>query len=243
MTMSPCAAVRLRSVRQRQDVDQVERRQVSRSRRPHYTYSLTNPVARIAGSPVLGAPTCRHPRVDRCQRQLRARLRPEQSRRADLRVGGDICAAVSDQNFGRRCSAAPSIRRCSGAGVCARRLALRCIDSAGGAAGVSAEVGYFRRWLVNFTVTTIAGHRDDFDRFSITAPPIRVCRTAAATCCRSVQRDADPVGQTDSLMTGAGTSASRIGLQRHPDQRHGADAQRADAAGRTQQRQDRDGQL
>ena len=36
---------------------------------------------------------------------------------------------------------------------------------------VSVEVGYFRRWLVNFTVNdNLARVAADFDRFSITAP-------------------------------------------------------------------------
>ena len=60
----------------------------------HNTYSLTNPAARMAGSPVLGAPPAVTRVVDRRQRQLRARLRSARSRTRTIAVRpAAICAA------------------------------------------------------------------------------------------------------------------------------------------------------
>ena len=51
---------------------------------------------------------------------------------------------------------------------------------------VSVEVGYNRRWLTNFNnVDNATNTAADFTQFSVTAPPTRGCRAAAATWCRT----------------------------------------------------------
>ena len=102
--------------------------------------------------------------------------------------GGDNCAALSDQNFGRPTTFSNSIdpEVLGGWGV-------RSGDWGFGASiqqemlpRVSVEVGYFRRWLVNFNVNdnrrvTAAQLRS---RSASPRRAIRGCPTAAATCCR-----------------------------------------------------------
>ena len=139
----------------------------------HNTYSLSNPAARVAGSPVLGAP----PAVTRTWTDANSNYVPDcdllnpaiDDRRSG---GGDFCGALSNQNFGKPVfsgSFDPAILegwvvRPSDwqVGVSVQQ---RLFD------GVSMEVGYYRRWLQNFTVVdNRAVTAADFDRFSITAP-------------------------------------------------------------------------
>jgi hypothetical protein len=139
----------------------------------HTTYSLSNPAARLAGSPVLGAP----PAVTRSWTDANGNYVPDcdllnplaNDRRAS---GGDFCGQLSNQNFGRPVftgsfdpailegwSTRPSDWQ---VGVSVQQEVLT---------GVSVEAGYFRRWLQNFTVTdNLAVLATDFDNFSITAP-------------------------------------------------------------------------
>ena len=139
----------------------------------HNTYSLSNPAARIAGSPVLGAP----PQVTRPWTDANGNYVPD----CDLlnpalndhrATGGDLCGALSNSNFGKPVftgSFDPEILEGWGVrpsdwqvGVSVQQRVL---------AGVSVEVGYFRRWLQNFTVVdNLAVGPGDFDTFSITAP-------------------------------------------------------------------------
>jgi hypothetical protein len=139
----------------------------------HNTYTLTNPTARLAGSPVLGAP----PAVTRAWTDSNGNYIPD----CDLlnpasqnltASGGDICGGLSNQNFGKPIftgSFDPEILEGWNVrpsdwqvGVSVQQKLLT---------GVSVEVGYFRRWLQNFTVIdNRAVVAADFDRFSITAP-------------------------------------------------------------------------
>jgi hypothetical protein len=139
----------------------------------HTTYSLSNPAARIAGSPVLGGP----PPVTRTWTDANGNYVPDcdllNPLANDLRgSGGDFCGQMSNQNFGKPVfsgSFDPAILE--GWGV-------RPSDWQFGASiqqevltGVSVEVGYFRRWLQNFTISdNLAVQATDFDTFSVTAP-------------------------------------------------------------------------
>ena len=137
------------------------------------TYFLTNPAVRIAGSPALGAP----PAVTRSWTDANSNYVPDcdllNPLTQDLRTsGGDQCGPLSNQNFGKpvfSSSFDPALLE--GWGV-------RPSDWQFGASvqqrllpGVSVEVGYFSRWLQNFTVNdNRAVTSADFDTFSIAAP-------------------------------------------------------------------------
>jgi hypothetical protein len=137
------------------------------------TYFLTNPTARIAGSPALGAP----PAVTRAWTDSNGNYIPDCDLLNPLAQnlsasGGDICGQLSNLNFGKPVFSSdfdPAILE--GWGV-------RPSDWQFGASvqqkvlpGVSVEVGYFRRWLQGFTASdNQAVTAADFDAFSITAP-------------------------------------------------------------------------
>jgi len=139
----------------------------------HNTYTLTNPSARIAGSPVLGAP----PAVTRSWTDSNGNYVPDCDLLNPLlqnltATGGDICGQLSNLNFGKPIftgSFDPEILEGWGVrpsdwqvGVSVQQKVME---------GVSIEVGYFRRWLQNFTVNdNRAVAASDFDQFSITAP-------------------------------------------------------------------------
>jgi hypothetical protein len=171
----------------------------------HTTYSLSNPAARIAGSPVLGGP----PPVTRAWTDANGNYVPD----CDLlnpavndnrAAGGDVCGALSNANFGRPVfsgSFDPEILEGWGVrpsdwqvGVSVQQKVL---------SGVSVEVGYFRRWLQNYTVVdNLAVSAADFDSFSITAPTDpRLPNGGGYTI--SGLRNVVPskVGQTDNLTT------------------------------------------
>jgi hypothetical protein len=139
----------------------------------HNTYSLSNPAARVAGSAVLGG----QPAVTRTWTDANRNYVPDCDLLAtgisDRRTsGGDFCGAMSNANFGRPIfsgnfdpeilegwSVRPSDWQF---GVSIQQRLLE---------GVSVEVGYYRRWMQNFTVTdNLAVTASDFDRFSIVAP-------------------------------------------------------------------------
>jgi hypothetical protein len=139
----------------------------------HNTYSLSNPAARVAGSPVLGGP----PAVTRAWTDSNRNYVPDcdllNPLQSDFRtVGGDLCGPLSNSNFGKPIfsgSFDPGILEGWGVrpsdwqvGVSVQQQVLD---------RVSVEVGYFRRWLQNFTVIdnrSVAS--GDYDSFSITAP-------------------------------------------------------------------------
>jgi hypothetical protein len=139
----------------------------------HTTYSLSNPAARVAGSPVLGGP----PAVTRTWTDANANYTPDcdllNPAISDLRTsGGDFCGALSNQNFGKPIfsgSFDPGILEGWGVrpsdwqfGVSVQQ---RLLD------GVSMEIGYYRRWLQNFTVVdNLSVAATDFDKFQIIAP-------------------------------------------------------------------------
>ena len=86
--------------------------------------------------------------------------------------GGDNCAALSDQNFGRVVfsnSIDPGVL--SGWGVRSGDWGLGASVQQEILPRVSLEAGYYRRWLVNFTVNDNRRvSAANFDEFSITAP-------------------------------------------------------------------------
>src|SRR5688572_26017630 len=122
--------------------------------------------------------------------------------------GGDNCAALSDQNFGRPTTFSNTIdpEVLGGWGV-------RSGDWGFGASiqqeilpRVSAEVGYFRRWLVNFT--TNDNRRvtaTQFDRFSITAPRDPRLPDGGGYVLSNLYNVTPTLfGQTDNLLTDTG---------------------------------------
>jgi hypothetical protein len=139
----------------------------------HTTYSLSNPAARVAGSAVLGGAAA----VNRTWTDANGNYVPDcdllDTATSDRRSsGGDFCGPMSNANFGRPIfsgSFDPGILE--GWGVrpsdwqIGASVQQRLLD------GVSMEIGYYRRWLQNFTVVdNLAVDADDFDTFSITAP-------------------------------------------------------------------------
>jgi hypothetical protein len=139
----------------------------------HNVYSLSNPAARIAGSPVLGAP----PPVTRPWTDSNGNYIPDcdllnPNQQNNTASGGDICGVLSNTNFGQPIfsgSFDPDILEGWGVrpsdwqvGVSVQQKVLP---------RVSVEVGYFRRWLQGFTVTdNLAVTAADFDQFYIVAP-------------------------------------------------------------------------
>ena len=204
----------------------------------HNTYSLSNPAARIAGSPVLGAP----PPVTRAWTDSNGNYKPD----CDLlnpnaqnlsASGGDICGVLSNLNFGKPVftgSFDPEILE--GWGVRPSDWQIGVSVQQELMTGVSVEVGYFRRWLQNFTVVdNLRGHGGDFDPFSVTAP----VRSAIARrrrlrgvrgCTTSSNAKA---GQTNSFTTWSNNFGSAdVDVQRRAGERQRAHAERPDHPGR-----------
>ncbi len=122
--------------------------------------------------------------------------------------GGDVCAALSDANFGRPTTFSNTIDAdvLGGWGV-------RSGDWGFGASiqqeilpRVSAEVGYFRRWLVNFTTTDNRRvSAAQFDRFSVTAPRDPRLPDGGGYVLSNLYNVTPTLfGQTDNLLTDAG---------------------------------------
>jgi hypothetical protein len=122
--------------------------------------------------------------------------------------GGDNCAALSDANFGRPSTFSNTIDDAVLEGWGARSG-----DWGFGASiqqevlpRVSAEIGYFRRWLVNFNVNdnrrvTAA----QFDRFSITAPSDPRLPNGGGYVLENLYNVTPALfGQTDNLLTDSG---------------------------------------
>jgi Carboxypeptidase regulatory-like domain len=139
----------------------------------HNTYSLSNPAARIAGSPVLGAP----PAVTRPWTDSNNNYVPDCDLLNPLAQnltasGGDICGILSNTNFGKPVftgSFDPELLE--GWGVRPSDWQVGVSVQQQLMPRVSVEVGYFRRWLQNFTVVdNRAVTAADFDTFSVTAP-------------------------------------------------------------------------
>ena len=133
-------------------------------------YIITNPISRVAGG--LGQPA-----LTRTWTDANGNFVPDcdllNTAAQDLRAGGgDLCGTLSNTNFGKPVfsnNIDPAILggwgiRPSdwGLGVSVQQQLFR---------GVSVEVGYFRRWLNNFTVTdNVNQAASDFSAFTITAP-------------------------------------------------------------------------
>ena len=139
----------------------------------HNTYSLTNPAARIAGSPVLGGP----PAVTRTWTDANRNYVPDcdliNGAAQDLRAsGGDFCGAFSNANFARPVfSGNYDPELLEGWGVRPSDWQIGVSVQQKLMDGVSAEIGYYRRWLQNFTLNdNLAVTAADFDTFSIVAP-------------------------------------------------------------------------
>jgi hypothetical protein len=91
----------------------------------------------------------------------------------DLRAqGGDLCAALGDQNFGRNVfsnSIDPDVL--GGWGVRSGDWQIGASIQHEVLPRMSVEVGYFRRWLQNFTVNdNLVATAANFDPFNVTAP-------------------------------------------------------------------------
>jgi hypothetical protein len=91
----------------------------------------------------------------------------------DLRSsGGDFCAALGDQNFGKTVfsnSIDPNVL--GGSGIRSGDWQIGASIQQEVLPRMSVEVGYFRRWLQNFTVNdNLVVTAANFDPFSITAP-------------------------------------------------------------------------
>ncbi len=86
--------------------------------------------------------------------------------------GGDLCAALSNQNFGKAVfsnTIDPDIL--SGRGVRGADWQIGASVQQEVLPRVSVEVGYYRRWLQNFLVTdNLSAAASEFDPFSVTAP-------------------------------------------------------------------------
>jgi hypothetical protein len=135
-------------------------------------YAATNPVLNIAGIGNLGAVTVTRPWTD-----SNGNYTPEcdlvnpvaQDNRAS---GGDICGALSDNNFGKSVATGaydPAVLE--GWGVRPSDWQIGVSVQQKVVSGVSVEVGYFRRWLQGFTLQdNRAVTAANYDPFSITAP-------------------------------------------------------------------------
>ena len=122
----------------------------------------------------------------------------------DLRgVGGDVCGTVSDLNFG---TPALSIRYDP---ALLGGWAVRPGDWQVGASvqqavlpRVSVEAGYYRRWLVNFSVEdNLAVTPQDFDSFSVTVPDDPRLPTAGKTIGGLYEVKQAKFGQSDRYAT------------------------------------------
>ena len=120
--------------------------------------------------------------------------------------GGDNCAALSDQNFGRAVfsnSIDPAILQ--GWGVRSGDWGLGASIQQEVLPRVSVEAGYYRRWLVNFNVNdnrlvTAA----NFDPFQITAPSDPRLPDGGGYVIADLYNITPALfGQTDNLMTAA----------------------------------------
>ncbi len=130
-------------------------------------YTLSNPITRIATTATRGWTDSNGNWVPDCN------LRSPAAQNLTT-TGGDICAASSAQTFGTATQTTANIDP-----KILEGWSVRSNDWQFGASiqqqvlpRVAVEVGYFRRWLNNFTVTdNLAVGAADFTPYSITAPP------------------------------------------------------------------------
>ncbi len=133
-------------------------------------YSISNPISRIPGG--LGQPP-----ITRAWTDANGNFKPDcdlvNGAAQDLRTsGGDVCGALSDLNFGKPVfsnDVDPAV--VGGWGIRPSDWQLGVSIQQEVIPRVSVEVGYFRRWMNNFTVTdNRAVNASDFTAFSVTAP-------------------------------------------------------------------------
>jgi hypothetical protein len=129
-------------------------------------YILSNPITRIATT------------TQRSWTDSNNNFRPD----CDLRSpaaqnlsasGGDICGAMSAQTFGTTTQTTANIdpKILTGWGVRSNDWQIGASIQQQVLPRVSVEIGYFRRWLNNFTITdNLAVGAQDFTEYSITAP-------------------------------------------------------------------------
>jgi hypothetical protein len=121
--------------------------------------------------------------------------------------GGDFCAALSDQNFGKAVfsnSIDPEILQ--GWGVRSGDWGLGASIQQEVLPRVSVEAGYYRRWLVNFNVNDNRRvTAQNFDPFRVTAPPDPRLPNGGGYEISGLYNVAPALfGQTDNLLTAAG---------------------------------------
>lgn len=182
----------------------------------HNTYTLTNPTARLAGSPVLGAP----PPVTRAWTDANRNYVPDcdllNPALQDLRAGGgDLCGALSNQNFGKPVftgSFDPEILE--GWGVRPSDWQIGVSVQQKVMTGVSVEIGYYRRWLQNFTTTdNRAVTASDYDQFSITAPSDSRLPGGGGYAINGLYNiNPAKLGLTDTLTTSAGNYGDQTSM-------------------------------
>jgi hypothetical protein len=129
-------------------------------------YILSNPITRIATTAARGWTDSNGNWVPDCD------LRNQAAQNLTA-VGGDICAASNAQTFGTATQTTANIdpKILSGWSVRSNDWQIGASIQQQVLPRVSVEVGYFRRWLNNFTITdNLAVSAADFTEYSITAP-------------------------------------------------------------------------
>jgi hypothetical protein len=129
-------------------------------------YILSNPIGRIATTAARGWTDSNNNRVPDCD------LRNQAAQNLTA-VGGDICAASNAQTFGTatQTTAAIDPKILSGWSVRSNDWQIGASIQQQVLPRVSVEVGYFRRWLNNFTITdNLLTTAADYTPYSITAP-------------------------------------------------------------------------
>jgi hypothetical protein len=122
----------------------------------------------------------------------------------DLRSsGGDVCGTVSNLNFG---TPAPSVtydpKLLGGWGVRPGDWQFAASVQQAVLPRVSVEVGYYRRWLVNFSVEdNLAVTPADFDSFTVKVPDDQRLPTAGQTISGLYDVKQEKFGQTNSYAT------------------------------------------
>jgi hypothetical protein len=182
----------------------------------HNTYSLTNPAARIAGSPVLGGP----PPVTRAWTDANGNYVPDcdllDPNANDRRPsGGDLCGQLSNLNFGKPVFSGnfdPTLLEGWGVRPSDWQIGLSVQQQL--RTGVAVEVGYFRRWLQNFTVNdNLSVTAADFDPFSIVAPlDSRLPNGGGYTISGLYNVNPTKSGQTNNLTTWANNYGSQTSM-------------------------------
>lgn len=130
-------------------------------------YILSNPISRIATTTNRGWTDSNNNFVPDCDLRSPAAQNLTAS-------GGDICGQMNAQTFGTATQTTANIdpRILSGWGVRSNDWQIGASVQQQLLPRVSVEIGYFRRWLNNFTITdNLLTTAADYTPYSITAPP------------------------------------------------------------------------